>query len=114
MSNKPKSVLTKKRQTELKREYRTGEAVGRAIIKFFVEEMRNPDSENSQTHETTLTAEEINFLQSIVEENEPNREEFIRYYCYYDIITGQEHWVNYYTQRYYKDFFKILSILQAA
>lgn len=114
MPRKPKEALTKRRQAELKRQYRTGEDVGKAIIKFFVEEMKNPDENIYQPAQTTLSPEEIHFLESTIEDSGPNREEFTRYYNYYHVINGQEHWINYYTQRYYRGFFKVLSILQDA
>lgn len=114
MPRKPKEALTKRRQAELKRQYRTGKDIGKAIIKFFVEEMKNPDENIYQPAQTTLTAEEIHFLESTIEDSGPNREEFTRYYNYYHVINGQEYWINYYTQRYYRGFFKVLSILQDA
>ena len=113
MAQKLKKTLTKKRQAELKRLYRTGEDVGRAVIQHYVEEMRTPIEDDSLQPQTTLTVEEIHFLESTIEEYGIDREDFTRYYNYFNIITGQEHWVNYYTQRYYRGFFKIVSILQA-
>ena len=98
---------------ELKKEYRTGEDIGKAIIRFFIEEMGNSNEDKYQPAQTTLTLEEIHFLESTIEENGPDREDFTRYYNYFSIIKAQEHWVNYYTQRYYRGFFKILAILQA-
>ena len=113
MARKPKGTLTKKRQAELKRKYRTGESIGKAIIQFFVEEMSNPSEGEAETTNTTLTIEEINFLEKNLEDNGPDRERFIKYYNYYSIIKAQQHWVDHYTQRYYRGFFKILALLQS-
>ena len=111
MARRIKTTLSQKRQAELRRQYRRGQDVGRAFIKYFVEEMRQNSGEDITP---TLTAEELNFLQTTVEKDGDKREEFITYYTYYKIIAGIQHWIDYYNHMYYRGFFNALSMLQSA
>lgn len=106
-----KITLTQKRKAELKRKYHGGEAVGKAVLKYFLEEISAGDNPN---YEFTLNGEELKFIENELGEYGTQRDLFVQYYMYTRIIVAQYQWILFYKHRLYHGFFKILMALKSA
>lgn len=106
-----KSTLTQRRKAELRKKYHGGEATGKAILRYFLEEISAGDDPN---YEFTLNGDELKFLETELGEHGTQRDIFVQYYMYTRIVVAQYQWVLFYKHRLYHGFFKILMALKSA
>ena len=106
-----KPALTLKRKAELRKKYHGGEATGKAILRYFLEEISAGDDPN---YEFTLNGDELKFIETELGEHGTQRDIFVQYYLYTRIVVAQYQWVLFYKHRLYHGFFKILMALKSA
>ena len=101
-------MIKPQRKKELKKNFPDGKAIGKAFVLFYIEKRKN---KKNPDFETTLNAEEMNYLRSTIKTNK-NKELFSPYYSLYKLLRQFVRWIEHYEHVYYHGLFRDLAVVQ--
>ncbi len=103
-----KTKLTVPRQKKLRKLFPDGEAVGRAFVQFYIEQQKSYQEPNFNT---TLSAEEINFLRSSLHMHSDTIT-FKSYNVLEQILRQFTHWIEHFQHIFYHGLYRDIVVIQ--